>query len=295
MKKVLCLVLCMLLLAGTALAAPMILIGDYMEVVKCKEFITLREEPSTKAAELDRVPLGAVVRTLGEYGEDFQRVMYGGQAGYVLSEYLRPVQEAGYQWVYALPEPGSEEYINVNRFLTAFTEQGFLSPYGYFDAAVVSDQEMVQFAIEHIWYNNPELIEWGEWDAANVRLDAEHVPAVCEQFFGRKPEQMLALFADYFDGYYYWTETGGHVPLGFALMHYFERVGEEQYRVTFTVHGMGGAWDDDVYAMDAAGLAEAHPEHMGKYQPRGSAVFTAPDIYDMTTWEIDWLCMDWEV
>ena len=294
MKKVLCLVLCLMMLAGSALAAPMILIGDYMEVVKCKEYVTLREEPDTKAAELDRVPLGAVVRTLGEYGEDFQRVMYDGQAGYVLSEYLQKVEEAGYQWVYAIPEEGSLEYANVNRFLTAFTEQYFLSPYGYFDVAVVSDQEMVQFAIEYIWFNNPELVEWGEWDPDNVRLSAEHITPVCEQFFGRAPVEMPALFADYFDGYYYWTETGGHVPGGFARMQYFERVGDEQYRVTFTVHGSGCSWDESVFSMTTDELA-GHPEYMGKYQPRGSAVFTAPDIFDMSTWEIDWICMDWEV
>ncbi len=277
MKKVLCLVLCLMLLAGSALA-EMVLIGDYMEVVKCREFITLREEPDTKAAELDRVPLGAVVRTLGEYDDRFQRVMYGGQAGYVLSEYLQPVHEAGYLWVYALPEPGSLEYSNVNRFLTAFTEQGILSPYGYFDAASASDQEMVQFAIEHIWFNEPDLIEWGEWGVDNVRLSAEHIPAVCEQFFGRAPVEMLALFADYFDGYYYWTETGGHVPCGFALMHYFERVGEEQYRVTFTVHGMYSGWDESVFGMSAEEFAQ-HPEYTGSYQPKGSAVFTSENLW----------------
>lgn len=293
MKKILCLVIALLLACGSALAAPMIMIGDYMEVVKCKEFITLREEPSTKAAALDRVPLGAAVQMLGGVDEQFSRVLYGGQAGYVLSEYLQPVQEAGYLWVYAEPVEGEAEFENINRFLTAFTEQYFLSPAGYFDMAVASDQEMVQFAIEHIWFNHNENVEWGEWGENNVRLSDEFIAPVCEEYFGRAPAAMDSLYMDYTDGYYYWQETGGHVPGGFARMHYFERVGEEQYRVTFTVHGMYGGWDESVFAMTSAELAE-HPEYMGSYQPVGSAVFTAPDIFDLSTWELDWICMDWE-
>ena len=261
--------------------------------MKCNEFITLREEPSTKAAALDRVPLGDRVRVLGEYDEKFTRVLYGNRAGFVLSEYLAPMQRTLAAYAPVEVAEGSEEYANINLFLTNFTEQYFESPSGYFETEAASDQEMVQFAIEHIWFNRPDDIEWGEWDEYNVRLSAEHIPAVCEKYFGRAPESMLALYMDYFDGYYYWTETGGHVPGGFAQMNYIERVGAEQYRVVFSVYGMYSGWDDSVFAMSRDELFTQHPEFTGSYRPAGSAVFTAADLLDRGTWKLDWICLDW--
>ena len=116
MKKILCMALCLMMLMGSAMAAEMVLIGDLMEVVKCNEFITLREEPSTKAAALDRVPLGEIVRVLGEYDEKFTRVLYGDQAGFVLSEYLGELPRLMIAYAPVEASEGSEEYANINRF-----------------------------------------------------------------------------------------------------------------------------------------------------------------------------------
>lgn len=293
MKKILCLVLCLLLTVSAS--AEWILIGDLMEVVNCKEFVTLRAEPDTKAEALDRVPLGAVVRTLGEYDERFQRVLYGGQSGYVLSEYLAPAQTTAIAWKPVEVAEGSEEYFNINLFLTNFTEQFFLSPCGFFDAATADDAQLVQFAIEHIWFNRKGDLEWGEWGEYNTRLSMDCIAPVCEKYFGRVPAEPDSLWMDEIDGYYYWTETGGHVPGGFAQMHVIERVGAEKYRVTFTVHGCGYDWDESVYGMTAEELVSAYPEYMGSYRPRGSAVFSAGDLADRTDWKLEWICMDWEV
>lgn len=293
MKKILGLVLCLMILAmGSALAADF---GDMMEVVKCNEYITLRAEPSTKAEALDRVPLGAEVRILGEYDEKFMRVMYGGQAGFVLSEYL---EKEPTEAVAVDVAEGSEEYRNVNRFLTGFTEQFFLSPCGYWEAETATDAELVQFAIEHIWFNRKDRLEWGEWgtgeDAYNVRLSDEFIAPVCEKYFGRVPENLYPLYMDYFGGYYYWTETGGHIPGGFALMNEIERVGADRYRAEFFVYGQGYGWENDVYRMDAIDVACEYPEYLSRYQPTGCAVFTAEDLKDRSTWKLEEMCMDWE-
>lgn len=297
MKKVLCLILVLMLAMGAAMAEQTVLIGDVMEVVKCKEFITLREEPSTKAAELDRVPLGELVRVLGTYDEKFTRVLYGGQAGYVLTEYLGDLPRTAIAYGDVNVEEGSEEYYNVNLFLSNFTEQYFMSPAGYFRTDDATDGDLVQFAIEHIWFNRQDDLEWGDWGngSYNVRLSDESIPAVCEKYFGRVPENLSPLYPDYFGGYYYWTETGGHVPGGFAQMRYIERVGANQYRVTFTVHGVYGDWDESVFAMTSEELYTQHPEYTGSYRPIGSAVFTAKDLSDRSTWKLDWICMDWDV
>lgn len=299
MKKIMCLVLCLMMLAGSALAEEAVWFGDWMEVVKCNEFITLREEPSTKAYALDRVPLGAYVRSLGPHDERFHRVLYDGQAGYVLSEYLGRVQTTAVAYPEVVVYEGTKEAYNIDLFLTNFTEQYFCSPYGYFDVDTASDAELVQFAIEHIWFNRQDRLEWGEWgegeDAYNVRLSDEFIVPACEKYFGRAPENLHPLYMDYFGGYYYWTETGGHVPGGFAQMYDIKRVGADQYKVAFCVYGQGCDWDNSVYGLGERELWRRHPEHFSKYQPRGCAVFTAEDLLDRSSWKLESICMDWEV
>ena len=61
-----------------------------MQVIRCKEFVTLRAEPYKKAKALAKVPLGAVVyncRTIREK-KSFVYAEYEGIAGYILVEYL---------------------------------------------------------------------------------------------------------------------------------------------------------------------------------------------------------------
>ena len=290
MKKVLCLVLCLLLM-GSALADGF---GDPLEVVECEEYVTLRAEPFVSAEALARIPLGGVVRELGPSDEKFHRVLYEGQAGYALGEYLSPMQTTAI--AYADVALSDEEYYNVNLFLTNFTEQYFESPVGYFDAATATDGALVQFAIEHIWYNRQDYLEWGDWGKGsyNVRLSDAHIAPVCEKYFGRAPENLWPLYADYSGGYYYWQETGGHVPGGFAQASDIYRIGSDAYRVIFSVYGQGMEWDESVYGMGERKLAHEHPEYFSKYQPRGSAVFTAADLADRSTWKLQNLCMDWE-
>lgn len=58
-------------------------------VINCDEWITLRSEPSTSAASLDRIPLGATVTYLDTATNDFYKVSYNGKVGYALRSYLR--------------------------------------------------------------------------------------------------------------------------------------------------------------------------------------------------------------
>ena len=59
-----------------------------MYVVNCNESITLRTEPSTKAAEICQIPLGAVVSYIEPAENGFYKVVYLGQTGYALASYL---------------------------------------------------------------------------------------------------------------------------------------------------------------------------------------------------------------
>lgn len=298
MKKILCMVLCLMLMTP-AMAVEAVKLGDLFEVAYCNEYITLRAEPSTKAEALDRLLLGEDVRYLGSDGHGFARVLtMDGAAGYVLEKYLAPMSATAI--AHKDVEWSEQEYYNVNLFLTNFTEQYFASPVGYFDVNAANDAEMVQFAIEHIWFNRQDDLEWGEWGngSYNVRLSDQYIAPVCEKYFGRAPENLSPLYMDYSGGYYYWLETGGHVPGGFAQASEMVQIGPDSYRVVFSVYGQGMAWDESVYGMGERRLAHEHPEYFSKYQPRGSAVFTVGEggsLTDRSGWKLKNLCMDWEV
>lgn len=57
----------------------------------CNEFITLRQEPSTSSVAVTTIPKGDSFVIL-EWHEDFAYVDYQGKYGYVLIEYIMPVQ-----------------------------------------------------------------------------------------------------------------------------------------------------------------------------------------------------------
>ena len=68
--------------------------GPNMRVVNCKESVSLREKRSKTSARLAKVPLGALVLAFPDAGEEngFFFCMYHNQYGYILAEYLAPVE-----------------------------------------------------------------------------------------------------------------------------------------------------------------------------------------------------------
>ena len=64
--------------------------GGQAQVVNCREWITLRGEPSTSGESLARIPLGAYVTRYQDVpGTDFCIVRYNGILGYALKYYIR--------------------------------------------------------------------------------------------------------------------------------------------------------------------------------------------------------------
>jgi hypothetical protein len=61
-----------------------------MQVIRCKEYVTLRAEPYKKSRALAKVPLGAVVYNCRSIREkkSFLYAEYEGVSGYILAEYL---------------------------------------------------------------------------------------------------------------------------------------------------------------------------------------------------------------
>ncbi len=82
------LLLCMVFAAMPALADSEY-IGN-MEVVNCNEWVSLREEPSTRSERLVKVSLGAIVSNCRQVNDAWIYAEYDGYSGYILAEYLEP-------------------------------------------------------------------------------------------------------------------------------------------------------------------------------------------------------------
>ena len=82
------LLLCMVLAAMPVMAESEY-IGN-MEVVNCNEWVSLREEPSTKSQRLVKVSLGAIVSNCRQVNDAWIYAEYDGYSGYILAEYLEP-------------------------------------------------------------------------------------------------------------------------------------------------------------------------------------------------------------
>ncbi len=69
--------------------------GPNMRVANCKDWVSLREKRSKSSARLAKVPLGAAVLAYPEIGDEngFILCVYQDEYGYILSEYLEPIEE----------------------------------------------------------------------------------------------------------------------------------------------------------------------------------------------------------
>jgi uncharacterized protein YgiM (DUF1202 family) len=87
-----------------------------MIVVNCKEWITLRESPSTSSASLRQIPLGDSVTFLGNAENGFYHVSYLGTEGYALASYLTLAGSSAAQ----NPAPAAQilHVINCNEYIT---------------------------------------------------------------------------------------------------------------------------------------------------------------------------------
>ncbi|MBQ8507769.1 MAG: SH3 domain-containing protein [Clostridia bacterium] len=290
------------LVAPSALACEYWYIGDVLEVVNCREYVTLRSEPNADSEAVDFIRLGDTVINMGGAVEGFTEVMYNGRTGYVKNEYLKNS--------FSLCDDcesvdlSEKERYNVNLFLTNFTEQGMLAPSGVLETASMEDHQLVEFAVEHIWYNRQDYLEWGDFfNGNNVRLSDAYIPAVCQKYFGRTPLLIHDSIYDMADNHYYWQETGGHAPMGFANLFAISHMGGGRYRVSFCVYGQGMEWEDDVYSLGERELAHAHPEYFNgeetiygtKYNPYGNAIINVNggSLSDRSSWTLERLVLDW--
>ncbi len=287
MKKLIACVLALVLLcAATALGE----IGDRLSVANCNEYITLREEPSTSAASLAKLPLGAKVDEVGWAGNGFVKVSYRGQTGYALASYLSVNQTYRGSEV----NLSQAQRYNVNLFLSNFTETGFVWPSGCYDKSWVNRALLTRFAIDHCWFNRQNRLEWGEYfNDNNVRLPKSQIAPIVQKYFGvdiepsEHPDYM-----DYRDGYYYWQETGGHTNDGFACLKRVEALGGSRYSVWFNIYGMGEGWTNDVCYYTQEQARKAYPVAGTEFAARAVIDTGSTGLGDRSGWSLERFTVD---
>lgn len=294
MKRFFSLLFILAFLGSSALACDSWYTGDYVQTVKCKEYISLREEPSASARVLDHIPLDGISVYLCHHDDIFAKVLYNGQIGYVMQGYLKNLFTV---CEHCIPKNlNDEELYNLQLFITNFTEQGMLHPTGVLHGESMTAAELVDFAVEHIWYNRQDKLEWGEYkNENNVRLDKQHIPEVCLKYFNRMPEFFVSARYDIDGDYVCWQETGGHLPCGFAIVNSVHDLGSGRYRVSFCVYGQGMEWDEEVYSMNERSLVHEMPQYCSSVRPYGNAVINVNggSLMDRSTWTLERLAMDW--
>lgn len=240
MKRIIAAMLAMMLVFSFAAAEN---IGTRMVVDHCKEWITLRETPSTKAESLAQMPLGADnLILLDEDYDDFAQIAYEGQVGYALKKYLE-VAETFEGEELALDE---EQRYNVNLFLSNFSEQMFAMSEGYYDSSDADPAMVLDFAINHTWFNKHNLIEEGQWDEYNTRLSANKIAVTAKKYLNKAVKKGASENFVLQGNHYYWEETGGHVKDGFTCLDSVESIDENRIGVYFHVYGGGDEWKNKV-------------------------------------------------
>lgn len=165
-----------------------------------------------------------------------------------------------------------------NLFLSNFTETGIKNYDAY------EDIFLTDFAIDHMWFNGRDAFELGEYMGGyNYRVADDNIQSVLEEYFYYPREADLSQTRfDYSDGYYYFCDTGGTLPCGFAYTVSACQIEEGKYFVAFMVFGGGDAWENDVMDMTLDEIEELYGHPTGY----GSAIIYADDLSDRSTYRM---------
>ena len=271
--------MCLLCLMPVICPADTGAAGDLGTVVRVNEYVTLREMPKRKAAEIAKMPLNSTFVYLGETDDDFSYVSYQGQCGYALSEYLKqlPVEKG------TPIEPDDVLKIRLNLFLTNFSARWFDS-----GAAFVfgehRDREMVDFAVDMLFADS---MEYGEWGDFNARVNGSRIPEMVARWFGVPSVNVTDTRYDYHEGFYYSDETGGRSNGGFVIVDRVELLENDRSRISFTVYGTGEDWKPEAVCTLSANRASAmYPDIVNR---SGTAVIRMNgQTADETQWTLEY-------
>lgn len=220
-------VLLMVLSVSAALADRIPEVKGYryigaMKVVKCKEYVTLREQPYKTAAALTRVPLGAIVyncKTIPQK-KSFLYCEYEGQAGYILATYLEKAPE------YEPPESSARTVLMTLEEVLGSEESTRILDWKDFNISVVAAHEYVTqnkktFEVmrvgcfinsEPLWGHIETCEQFSQYDMLKVFIGGTADDPQVMIYDGGYGLTMLDLLS----GREVWTLTTGNCNLGNA-------------------------------------------------------------------------------
>ena len=170
------------------------------------------------------------------------------------------------------------ERYSMNLFLSNFTEIGS-------DIAFYSDDaSLVDFAHDHLWFNDYESFEYGEYpNGNNSRVSDDQIQSIIDRYFDAAPQVDLSQSRFDYDGeYYYHVETGGGANGGFALTLNVYSADDDRYYVSFLTFGTDDNWDNDSLNLN---FADAEMQ-FGVPAHGGHAWITASDLSDRSTYRM---------
>ena len=171
----------------------------------------------------------------------------------------------------------------VNLFLSNFTEVGVKAVCGG-SLADADNEALVDFAHDHLWFNDPDAFENGDYfNGNNCRVADDEIQDILNRYFYDAPKVDLSITRFDYDGaYYYHCETGGWISDGFAMATSMCPLGDDAYFVSFLVFGAGENWsNDDLHlSISEAGKKYGHPNGYG------SALVHASDIEVRKTYKM---------
>ncbi len=167
----------------------------------------------------------------------------------------------------------------VNLFLSNFTEVGVDRIEDWYD-----DEVLVDFAHDHIWFNDHDEYEYGEYFADNnCRVSDDSIQRIINNYFYDAPQVDLSRTRfDYRNGYYYHCETGGWINCGFAHTTSIVPLGDDFYFVSFMIFGGGNYWDNSVMSASTADIVF----EFGEPYFFGCAKIYAEDLSDRSTYKM---------
>lgn len=175
----------------------------------------------------------------------------------------------------------AQERYNINLFLSNFSEQGITM----YDEARTPQEELVDFAIFHTWFNRQDRIERGEWGEDNCRMSDAYVREIVQRYFGRELTSLSPSMITWRDGYYYWQTTGGSMGMGFACLSHVELLGGGRYGVYFGTYGGWESWNNQDCRLRPE---QAAAKYAGSPVEQGYAVIDVGggSLADRSTWTL---------
>lgn len=173
----------------------------------------------------------------------------------------------------------ADQYRAVNLFLSNFTEVGLEEIRANSD-----DLALVDFAHDHLWFNDHESFEYGEYSGSNnCRVPDDRIQEIVDKYFyPPKTVDLTQTRFDYDGEYYYHCETGGWRNSGFALTASAMPIGNDQYFVSFLIFGSDAFWENDALSLT---FDQAWDEFSGP-DGFGHALICATDLADRSTYRM---------